>query len=253
MELLREYASRNSEESFATLVSRHIDLVYSAALRQVANHHQAEEITQAVFVLLARKARSLKPRTILPGWLLRTARLTAANCLRTEIWRARREREAYMQSNPSDNPDTLWQQMVPVLNDVIDCLREKDRNAVVLRLNRIGPHLGRLERQVRKNRLQNLLRKSGTADLPQSGGIDEMHVTSDHRCEGGLRAVAGKFAEQILIGHHHRLPSISPPVGRIRHFVWRGRPLARWRSLWHPVCSGAWLSDTPGGGMKPRS
>src|SRR5215467_108099 len=91
MALLREYALGNSERAFSTLVSRHIDLVYSAALRQVGNHHSAQEITQAVFVLLARKARSLSPETILPGWLFRTARLTAANHLRTEIRRVRRE------------------------------------------------------------------------------------------------------------------------------------------------------------------
>jgi RNA polymerase sigma factor (sigma-70 family) len=131
--LLREYALHNSERAFSTLVSRHIDLVYSAALRQVGNHHNAEEITQAVFVILARKARSLNPETVLPGWLFRTARLTAANHLRTEIRRARREQEAFMQSNPPDDSNQLWQQMTPLLNDLIDHLREKDRNAVVLR------------------------------------------------------------------------------------------------------------------------
>src|SRR5215468_7630185 len=133
MQLLREYASRNSEEAFATLVSRHIDLVYSAALRHVGNHHQAQEISQAVFVILARKARSLSPATVLAGWLFRTARLTAANYLRTEIRRARREQEAYMQSNPSDNTGERWQEVAPALNDVIDSLREKERNAIVLR------------------------------------------------------------------------------------------------------------------------
>ena len=74
----------------------------------LGNHHQAEEVTQAVFVVLARKARSLSPGTILPGWLFRTARLTAFNYLRTEIRRARREKEAHMQSNPSENPDDCW-------------------------------------------------------------------------------------------------------------------------------------------------
>jgi RNA polymerase sigma factor (sigma-70 family) len=133
MQLLREYASRNSEEAFATLVSRHIDLVYSAALRHVGNHHQAEEISQAVFVILARKARSLSPGTVLAGWLFRTARLTAANYLRTEMRRVRRENEAYMQSNPSDNTGQLLQQVAPALNEVIDSLREKERNAIVLR------------------------------------------------------------------------------------------------------------------------
>ena len=63
-ELLRQYVQSQCEEAFATLVSRHIDMVYSAALRHVANHHQAEEITQAVFVILAQKARSLSPTTL---------------------------------------------------------------------------------------------------------------------------------------------------------------------------------------------
>ena len=133
MELLREYALQGSEEAFTTLVSRHIDLVYSAALRHVGNHHQAQEITQAVFVILARKARSLRPGTILPGWLFQTTRLTAANYLRTEIRRARREQEAFMQSNPDENADEIWQQVAPHLNDAIAGLGEKDRNAVVLR------------------------------------------------------------------------------------------------------------------------
>jgi len=133
MELLREYALRHSEEAFATLVSRHIDLVYSAALRHLGNHHQAQEVTQAVFVILARKARSVRPGTILPGWLFRTARLTAGNYLRAEIRRARREQEAFMQSDPSDDPAQPWQHVAPALNDAIADLSERDRNAIVLR------------------------------------------------------------------------------------------------------------------------
>src|SRR5215471_12723481 len=133
MQLLREYASRNSEEAFATLVSRHIDLVYSAALRHVGNHHQAQEISQAVFVILARKARSLSPKTVLAGWLFQTARLTAANYMRAEIRRARREQEAYMQSNPSEDSSEGWRQIIPLLNELVGSLREKERNAIVLR------------------------------------------------------------------------------------------------------------------------
>src|SRR5688572_23849813 len=128
MELLREYALRNSEPAFATLVSRHVDLVYSAALRHVGNHHRAEEITQAVFVILARKAGSFGSKTVLSGWLFQTTRLTAANYVRTETRRARREQEAYMQSNPDENSNDVWQQMSPILNDVIAELGETDRN-----------------------------------------------------------------------------------------------------------------------------
>src|SRR5690348_3607384 len=117
MELLSDYVSHRSEEAFSALVSRHIDLVYSAALRRVGNHHHAEEVTQAVFIILARKAARLRPGTVLPGWLFQTTRLTASNYLRGEIRRTRREQEAFMQSNSSDPSNEVWQQIAPFLND----------------------------------------------------------------------------------------------------------------------------------------
>src|SRR5215471_9938232 len=98
MELVQEYGSSGSEEAFTALVSRHINLVYSVALRGVGNPHQAEEICQAVFIILARKARRLPQGTVLSGWLYTTARLTAANYRRGETRRSQREQEAQMQS-----------------------------------------------------------------------------------------------------------------------------------------------------------
>ena len=134
MDLVREYAARNSEPAFETLVRRHVSLVYSVALRQVGNAAQAEEITQAVFLILARKAARLRPDTVLAGWLHETARFASASFLRGESRRRRREQEAYMQSKlqeSSANP--AWEQLAPLLDEAIGQLGKADRNAVVLR------------------------------------------------------------------------------------------------------------------------
>jgi DNA-directed RNA polymerase specialized sigma24 family protein len=82
MELVRDYHRHGSEAAFAELVRRHVHLVYSVAVRHVGVAAHAEEITQAVFIILARKAAGLRPDTILEGWLHETARLTALSFLR---------------------------------------------------------------------------------------------------------------------------------------------------------------------------
>jgi hypothetical protein len=94
LDLLRDYAAHGSDDAFRTLLNRYVGLVYAAALRQVQNPHLAEEITQAVFLVLARKAGALRSGTVLAGWLFRTTRFLAARAIRDQQRRQRHEEEA---------------------------------------------------------------------------------------------------------------------------------------------------------------
>jgi RNA polymerase sigma factor (sigma-70 family) len=154
--LLREYVAHDSEEAFATLVTRHVNKVYSVALRHTRNPHQAEEITQAVFVILAKKARALPKAVILSGWVFRTAQLTAVTFLRSEIRRAHREQEAHMQTLLNETEPDVWPQIALRLDAAMAGLNEMDHNAVVLRffdgksMKEIGTALGVSEDTAKK-------------------------------------------------------------------------------------------------------
>jgi RNA polymerase sigma factor (sigma-70 family) len=165
--LLREYVDHDSEEAFAMLVTRHVNKVYSVALRHTRNPHQAEEITQAVFVILAKKSRHLGRGVVLSGWLYQTARLAAVTFIRSEIRRARREQEAQMQTWLNETESDVWMQIAPLLDKAMAGLNEKDRSAVVLRffdgrsLREIGAALGGSEdaAKMRVNRAVEKLRQ----------------------------------------------------------------------------------------------
>lgn len=178
--LLRDYCDNHSNEAFAELVGRHVNLVYSVAIRHVANPHHAEEITQAVFIILARKAASLRHDKALGSWLFQTTHLTANNFIRSEMRRHHREQEAYMRSTPTESDAGVWKEISPLLDTAVARLSEKDRRAIVLRfyegrdLGEVGAALGANEAAAKK-RISRALEKLRTVFAKR--GVDSTAAT----------------------------------------------------------------------------
>jgi RNA polymerase sigma factor (sigma-70 family) len=143
--LLREYLANRSETAFATIVERHLNLVYSTALRQTGNSSLAEEVCQKVFVLLAGKAASLRDEQLLSGWLYRSTCKVASEALRSERRRQIREHKAMEALQESNSPEP---QIIALLDEAMAALSEMERNAILLRyfenkpLREVGAALG---------------------------------------------------------------------------------------------------------------
>src|SRR5438093_12024233 len=131
-ELLQAYASERKENAFNKLTGRYIDLVYLAAVRQTGNPQAAEDVTQAVFLTLASKAGAISRGTVLSGWLLRTTRYAVANLRRLEQRRRHYEQQAMESYVQSAGIEADWERIAPLLDEALDGLAEKDRDAVVL-------------------------------------------------------------------------------------------------------------------------
>ena len=153
--LLKDYAEQKSEAAFETLVKRHVDMVYAASLRQVRDWHLAEDITQAVFVLLARKAGRFSASVNVAGWLYRTASFVARRALRDRVRQHQREKEFV--SMPTEQPtDELWEMLAPQLDPAMQELGHRERDVLVLRFlqqrtfKEVGEALGISEDAARK-------------------------------------------------------------------------------------------------------
>ena len=133
-QLLRAYAENRSEAAFAELVRRHVDFVYSTGRRMVCDPHLAEDVTQGVFLALAKNAGQLTNRAVLSGWLHRTAQNIAAQTVRTIERRRAREQEAVaMNELLSSEPNTVWENIAPHFDAALGELNELDRDALLLR------------------------------------------------------------------------------------------------------------------------
>lgn len=165
--LLSRYAHDRSEEAFAELMRRHLNLVYSAALRRTeGDAHHAADVAQTVFLALARDAARLAHHAVLAGWLYTATRNAAANVTRGDQRRRRREQEAHLMneifSSPDPQPD--WQELRPVLDAAMDELDASDREAVLVRFfqNRSFPDVAdilRVSEHAARKRMERALDK----------------------------------------------------------------------------------------------
>ena len=173
-QLLQQYTRERSESAFGELVTRHIDLVYSVALRVAGgDSHLAQDVTQTVFLDLARKAGSVPRDAVLAGWLHRHAWFTAAKMVRTERRRQIREQTAMEMRALDDNTGSPWELIAPHLDEGLNQLSASDRNAIVLRFFKrqdfrvIGAALGVSEDTAQKRvsraleKLRGVLSKRG--------------------------------------------------------------------------------------------
>lgn len=135
-ELLQRHVDCRDDRAFAELVQRHLGLVYAAALRRTGGRvHLAEEISQAVFCDLARKASRLVQHPTLTGWLYRSTRYAASDAMRAEFRRQKITQSvtAMADISPLSEPDVDWERLHAVIDAALDTLKERDREVMLLR------------------------------------------------------------------------------------------------------------------------
>ncbi len=207
-QLLTQYCQDQNEAAFTELVSRHAAWVNAAARRQVADDHLAQDVTQAVFLLMARKASVLQNHQNLGAWLFVTTRFCARQALRQRARMRRREQEAATMRNEVAVEDAQWPQIAPELDAALARMNVKDRDAILLRyyrqlsLSEVGRALGINEDAARKRvsraveKLRNKLVARGvTVGVAAFGIALTEHVTQRVSAE-----VVAAYAQSALSG-----------------------------------------------------
>jgi RNA polymerase sigma factor (sigma-70 family) len=147
-ELLKRYVRDGAQEAFAALVERYLSLVYGVALRRLHDPTPAQEVTQKVFITLARQAVWLTGHASLGGWLYRATLNLAQHEWRSEQRRRKREEIALELGTTMRTDESLLSTIAPLLDEAMLELRMADREALLLRffanksLRDVGAALG---------------------------------------------------------------------------------------------------------------
>jgi len=219
-QLLSEFVARRSETAFQALVARHVNLVFATALRQVGERGVAEEVTQNVFVVLARKSPSLAGFDTLAGWLYRTTLLESKARIRAELRRKRREESAVqLLASESLQPEDSLAQLVPLLDEGLLQLNDSDRLALMLRfmeerpVDEVSSVLGVSQDAARKrieralDRLASFFRRRGFASAGATAAVGLMAQTAESAPAGlamtaanaGLNAGAAAGGSSVIL------------------------------------------------------
>lgn len=211
LELLHKYVHEGCEAAFAEVVQRHVDVVYSTALRQLHAPQLAEDVCQTVFLDLARNITRLRADTVLGAWLYQVARRTAVDLIRSETRRQVREQIAY-DMNTLENNSSGWEQVQPVLDDCLAELEEVDRMAILLRflqgksLQEVGLAIGLSDDAAQKrvsralDKLRNVFQRRGVT--VGTGALTAMLATQALQAApvGLVSAVTTATASATLAG-----------------------------------------------------
>jgi RNA polymerase sigma factor (sigma-70 family) len=205
---LRQFVEAGSQEAFRELVGRHTDLVYACAMQRLRDAHAAQDVTQAVFLTLALKAKDLRSHTSLAGWLFTTTRYVATRYQRGEQRRKEREMRAFEETQIADSgtaTEAAWEHMQPHLAGALDSLSGTDREAVLLRFYRKASHqevataLGTSEDGARKrvdralNKLRRFITNKGVA-LSATALAGALTANAAPAAPAGLAATASTTA-----------------------------------------------------------
>ncbi len=204
-ELLQSWVQQRSDAAFTELVSRHLDLVYASALRQVREPELARDVSQAVFLALAQKAPRLSSKVILSGWLFRTTGFVAARALRSEARRKRWETEASTMTpltTDSATPEQNWTVVQSQLDSALQSLPARDRDALLLRffekqpLRSVGDRFGITEDAAKKRvnraveKLRSILTKRGIAFTSAALGTLLLNIPAQAAPHGFAAAIS---------------------------------------------------------------
>jgi RNA polymerase sigma factor (sigma-70 family) len=220
-QLLQQYVENQSEAAFTELVQRHVNLVFGTALRVVQDAALAQDVSQAVFIKLARKAWTVRDGNALPAWLYRAAYHEACNTVRGESRRRHNETEAMKFADEETPSASAWEQLGPLVDEALQRLSRVEQNAVILRffegksLEETGAVLGTTEAaaRMRVNRaVEKIRRHFARGGVTIASGALVAAMTT-HACRAAPAGFTAGLAQTSLAN--------AAGAGGVAHAFWR--------------------------------